>query len=161
MLCMISVATTAQQKTSTGKPAAKAPAAKTGSTAPLAKKTDLRFRSTWGIYLSDSIPRPEILKNLDQNLVVRDQKNNKYEVVSFEFTYEQKTPYINDSTNKPSSYTEYIGDNFKNTAHLSTLWVNKLKESLQRGDELFFSNIVVKYPPDKYYQVPDLHFVTR
>lgn len=150
----------AQQKT-TAKPAAKATAAKTGSTAPLARKTDLRFRSTWGIYLSDSIPRTEILKNLDQNLVVRDQKNNKYEVVSFEFTYEQKTPYINDSTNKPSTYTEFTGDNFKNTARLADIWVNKLKESLQRGDELFFSNIVVKYPPDKYYQVPDLHFLVR
>ena len=141
----------------------KPPAPKTVTAAPntaMHKKTDLRFRSTWGIYLSDTLPRTELLKLLDTDLSVRDQKNNKYEVISFEFTYEQKTPYVNDSTNKPSVYTEYLGDNFK-TSKLSPLWSNKLKESLLRGEVLFFTNIIVKFPPDKFYKVPDLRFVVR
>ncbi|PUZ24288.1 hypothetical protein DCM91_12720 [Chitinophaga costaii] len=158
MLCGIAFEAHAQQKPA-AKPVAKPGAAKTATQAPLAKKTDLRFRSTWGIYLSDTLPRPEVIKTLDQNLVVRDQKNNKYEIISFEFTYEQKTSFVNDTTNKAGYYIEYLGDNFKHTAKLSDIWVNKLKETLQRGDELFFSNIIVKYPPDKYYKVPDLRFV--
>ncbi|HEY0273687.1 MAG TPA: hypothetical protein VGC22_10920, partial [Chitinophaga sp.] len=140
MLWGIAFTAQAQQKPAARPVQKTGAAAKTAAPAPLAQKTDLRFRSTWGIFLSDTLPRPEVIKTLDQNLVVRDQKNNKYEVISFEFTYEQKTPYVNDTTNKPGVYTEYLGDNFKHTARLSDIWVSKLKESLQHGDELFFSN---------------------
>ncbi|PSL32122.1 hypothetical protein [Chitinophaga ginsengisoli] len=143
----------------TGKPktpAAKKPAAATTKTTT----TALRFRSTWGIFLSDSLPRPEIMKLLDSPLVVRDQKNNKYPVVSFDFTYERKEPYLNDTTGKPGFYTEFVGDSFKGDK-LPSLWVERIKEMLERNEVFYFDNIIINYTGDKLYRAPKLKFNVR
>lgn len=141
-----------------GKPKAtptKKPAATPGTTI-----TKLRFRSTWGLFLSDSIPRPEIMKLLDSALVVRDEKNNKYPVVSFDFTYENKEFYLNDTTGKPGIYTEYVGDSFKGDK-LPALWVTRIKELLDRGEVFYFDNIIVNYTGNKLYRAPKLKFIVR
>lgn len=135
---------TAQSRPKTTKPAAQTP---------------LRFRSTWNIYLSDSVPRPDILKILDSPLVVRDQKNNKYPVTSFEFTYEKREAGINDTTQKPVIYSDFTGDIFK-ADRLSPLWTKNLKENLQPGDVLYFNNIVVKRDTS-FYRVSPLKFFVR
>ncbi|KAA2239682.1 hypothetical protein F0L74_26175 [Chitinophaga agrisoli] len=123
-------------------------------------KTALRFRTTWGIFLSDTLPRPEVLKLLDSALVVRDQQNHTFPVVSFDFTYEKAEPYLNDTTGQPGIYKDFVGDSFS-ANKLSPLWANRLKEVLQKGEILYFDNIVIKYTGDKYYKVPDLKFVVR
>ncbi|WP_147320047.1 hypothetical protein [Chitinophaga silvisoli] len=141
-----------------GKP--KAAPAKKPAAAPGTTITKLRFRSTWGIFLSDSIPRPEIAKLLDSALVVRDEKNNKYPVVSFDFTYENKEFYLNDTTGKPGIYTEYVGDSFKGDK-LPALWVTRIKELLDKGEVFYFDNIIVNYTGDKLYRAPKLKFIVR
>jgi len=123
-------------------------------------KTNLRFRTTWGIFLSDSLPRPEVLKLLDSALVVRDQQNHTFPVVSFDFTYEKSEPYLNDTTGQPGVYKDFTGDSF-NDNKLPALWSKRLKEVLQKGEVLYFDNIVIKYTGDKYYKAPDLRFVVR
>ncbi|WPQ62110.1 hypothetical protein SIO70_27485 [Chitinophaga sancti] len=142
-----------------GKPKA-TPAKKPAATQATTTHTKLRFRSTWGIFLSDSIPRPEIVKLLDSALVVRDEKNVKYPVVSFDFTYENKEYYLNDSTGKPGIYTEYVGDSFKGDK-LPALWVTRIKEMLDKGEVFYFDNIIVNYTGDKLYRVPKLQFIVR
>jgi hypothetical protein len=123
-------------------------------------KTTLRFRTTWGIFLSDTLPRPELLKLLDSTLVVRDDKNNKYPVVSFDFTYERKEPYLNDTTGKPGFYSEFVGDSFKGDK-LPALWAERIKEMLERNEVLYFDNIIINYTGDKLYKVPKLRFNVR
>lgn len=137
---------------------AKKPAATTGANKPVITKT--RFRSTWGIYLSDSIPRPDLMKILDSPLVVRDEKNVKYPVVSFEFTYENKEFYLNDTTGKPGIYTDYVGDTFKGDK-LPALWVTRIKELLDKGEVFYFDNIIINYTGDKLYRAPKLKFIVR
>ncbi|SFE86901.1 hypothetical protein SAMN05518672_111105 [Chitinophaga sp. CF118] len=122
-----------------------------------AKTTTLRFRSTWGIFLSETLPRPEILNLLDSSLVVRDEKNNKYPVVSFDFTYEKKETYLNDTTGKPGVYTEFVGDKFEGDK-LPSFWSSRIKETLSKGEVLYFDNIIIKYTGDKLYRVPKLQF---
>jgi hypothetical protein len=122
-----------------------------------AKANTLRFRSTWGIYLSETLPRPEIINLLDSALVVRDEKNNKYPVVSFDFTYEKKEAYLNDTTGKPGIYTEFVGDKFEGDK-LTPFWSSRIKETLSKGEVLYFDNIIIKYTGDKLYRVPKLQF---
>jgi len=155
LLLMTSLPVLAQ----TGKPktpATKKPADKTAA----AKKNTLRFRSTWGIFLSDTLPRPEVLKLLDSALVVRDEKNNKYPVVSFDFTYERREPYLNDTTGKPGFYTELIGDTFKGDK-IPAFWATRIKEMLERNEVLYFDNIIINYTGDKLYRAPKLRFNIR
>ena len=128
-----------------------------------AEKKQLRFRTTWGVFLSDTLPRPEVVKLLDSALVVRDQQNNKFPVISFDFTYEKKEPYVNDTTGRAGVYTEFTGDSFKSD-RLSPLWSSRLKDMLQKGEVLYFDNIIIKYPggkEDKYYKVPEVKMVIR
>jgi hypothetical protein len=136
------------------KPAVKQPAT------PAAAKSALRFRTTWNNFLSDTVPRPDILKIADSPLVVRDQKNNKFPVIAFEFTYESREVGINDTTNKPVIYSDFTGEVFK-TDRLSPLWSKHVKETLKPGDVLYFNNIIVKYAEDKLYRVPPLKFFVR
>lgn len=144
-----------------GKPkATTTPAKKPATNTAKPTITKLRFRSTWGIYLSDSIPRPELMKLLDSALVVRDEKNVKHPVVSFDFTYENKEVYLNDTTGKPGLYTEYVGDSFKGDK-LPELWVTRIRELLDRGEVFYFDNIIVNYTGDKLYRAPKLKFIVR
>lgn len=125
-----------------------------------AGKKGLRFRSTWGIFLSETLSKTEIVKLLDSVLVVRDQQNNKFPVVSFKFTYENVEPYLNDSTGRPDVYREYIGDNFKSD-RLSPLWSTRMKDMVKSGDVLFFDDIIIRYTGDKYYRAPSLKFQVK
>lgn len=97
---------------------------------------------------------------LDSALVVRDNQKNRFPVVSFDFTYEKKEPYLNDTTREVMIATDLTGDSFKSD-RLTTAWVNRLKEGLEKGDVLLFNNIVIRYTGDKFYRVPELKFVVR
>lgn len=125
-----------------------------------ADKKPLRFTTSWHIFLSDSIPRPELLKVLDSALVVRDSQKNRFPVVSFDFTYEKKEPYLNDTTREVMIAVDLRGDSFK-TDRLTTAWTNRLKEDLEKGDVLLFNNIVVRYTGDRFYRAPELKIVVR
>ena len=125
-----------------------------------AKEKPLSFRTTWGVFLSDTLPRPEVVKLLDSSLVVRDNKNNKFPVVSFDFTYQSKEPYLNDTTQQIGFYTESTGDSFKSN-RLDTLWSGRLKETVKKGEVLWFSNIVIRYTGDKFYRVPEVRVVVN
>lgn len=154
LICCCALGAVAQSN----KPAVKKPAA-AKTPAAIAQKP-LRFRTTWGIFLSDTLPRPEVLKLLDSALIVRDGSNQKFPVVSFDFTWEKKEPYLNDTTNEVGFYTEYIGDSFKSN-RIDTTWSNRLKETIQKGEVLFFNNIVIKYTGDKFYRAPELKITIK
>lgn len=123
--------------------------------AVVTNKRPMKLRSSWGIYLSDTLPKNEVIKLLDSALIVRDEKNIKYPVLSFAFTYERQEPYLNDTTGQPALYKDFTGDNFK-AAALSPVWSKGLKESLQTGDVLYFDEIIIKYAEEKFYKAPSL-----
>ncbi|WP_143307335.1 hypothetical protein [Chitinophaga vietnamensis] len=142
------LAQTAKKKPVPAKPAA------------VSNKKPKRLVSTWGIFLSDTLPKNEIVKLLDSAITVRDEKNNRYPIVSFAFTYEHHEPYLNDTTGQPAVYKDFTGDNFKSAA-LPVLWSSRLKESLAQGDVLYFDEIIIKYTEDKLYKAPSLKITVR
>lgn len=133
----------------------KKPAAKPAATTAVTNKRPMKLHSSWSIYLSDTLPKNEVLKLLDSALIVRDEKNIKYPVISFAFTYERHEPYLNDTTGQPALYKDFTGDNFK-SASLTPVWSKGLKESLQTGDILYFDEIIIKYAEEKFYKAPAL-----
>ncbi|PSL48102.1 hypothetical protein CLV51_102964 [Chitinophaga niastensis] len=123
--------------------------------ATVSNKRPTKLRSSWGVFLSDTLPKSEIIKLLDSSLVVRDEKNVKYPIISFAFTYERHEPYLNDTTGQPAVYKDFTGENFKQGS-LSALWSSRLKELLQTGDILYFDEIIIRYAGEKYYKAPAL-----
>ncbi|MBC9931913.1 hypothetical protein [Chitinophaga qingshengii] len=151
LLLMVNMATWAQ--------AGKKPAPATKAT-PVTNKRPAKLRSSWGLFLSDTLPKSQVAKLLDSALVVRDEKNHLYTVISFAFTYEQHQPYLNDTTGMPAVYKDYTGDNFK-TNRLPALWNARLKQDLQTGDVLYFDDILIEYAPDKLYRAPSLRIEVK
>ncbi|CAL1517322.1 hypothetical protein [Chitinophaga sp. MM2321] len=123
-------------------------------------KRPMKLRSSWGLFLSDTLPKSEVIKLLDSTLAVRDEKNITYPVISFAFTYEQHQPYLNDTTGQPGVYKDFTGDNFKSPG-LSPLWSNRLKETIQTGDILYFDEIIIRYTGDKLYKAPPLKIAVK
>ncbi len=142
VLCCCALGATAQAKP---RPAVKKPA--------VAKP--LHFRTSWGIFLSDTLPRNEVVKLLDSALTVRDGNNKTYPVVSFDFTYDQREALQDEKTKEVKVYTESTGDSFRSDK-LSPLWSKHLKQTIQKGEVLFFNNIVIQYAADKFYRAPEL-----
>ncbi|WP_291911298.1 hypothetical protein [Chitinophaga sp. CB10] len=136
------------------KPAAKKPAAASSGKRPA------KLISTWGNFLSDSLPKNELTKLLDSALVVRDEKGVKYPVISFAFTYETREVYLNDTTGQPGIYKDYIGNNFQD-ARMDSVWRKGMKEKLDKGNILYFDEILIKYSEDKIYKAPSLQFIVR
>lgn len=132
----------------------------TATPAAVSNKRPMKLRSSWSIYLSDTLPKTEVMKLLDSALVVRDEKNIKYPVISFAFTYERHEPYLNDTTGQPAVYKDFTGDNFKAPA-LSPAWSKSLKETLQTGDILYFDEIIIKYAEEKFYKAPPLQIKVK
>lgn len=132
----------------------------TTKAASVTNKRPAKLRSSWGLFLSDTLPKSQVVKLLDSALVVRDEKNHLYQVISFAFTYEQHQPYLNDTTGQPSIYKDYTGDNFK-TSRLPALWSSRLKENLQQGDVLYFDDILIEYAPDKLYRAPAIRIEVK
>ena len=136
----------------------KAPAPTTNSAA--ASKHPTKLKSSWSIFLSDTLPKSEVIKLLDSALIVRDEKNIKYPVISFAFTYEKHEPYLNDTTGQVGIYKDYTGDNFK-SANLSSIWAGGLKNNIESGDVLYFDEIIIQYSADKLYKAPALRFSVK
>ncbi|SEW53600.1 hypothetical protein [Chitinophaga arvensicola] len=139
-----------------------AQSAKKPATTPatVSSKRPAKLRSSWGIYLSDTLPKSEVIKLLDSALIVRDEKNIKYPVLSFAFTYEKHEPFLNDTTGQPGVYKDFTGDNFK-AAALPAAWSKHLKDNLQTGDVLYFDQIIIKYAEEKFYQSPALKITVK
>lgn len=157
LLLMLNTAASAQS----GRKPVPATKALSATKAPAAtSKRPAKLRSSWGLFLSDTLPKSQVAKLLDSALVVRDEKNHLYPVLSFAFTYEQHQPYLNDTTGQPGIYKDYTGDNFK-TSRLPALWSTRLKESLQQGDVLYFDDILIEYVPDKLYRAPSLRITVK
>ncbi|RAJ88171.1 hypothetical protein CLV59_101938 [Chitinophaga dinghuensis] len=123
-------------------------------------KHPTKLVTTWGIFLSDSLPKNEVVKLLDSALIVRDEKGVKYPVISFAFTFEQHEVYLNDTTGQPGVYKDFIGENFK-AAKMSPTWSKGMKEKLEKGDVLYFDEILIQYTPEKIYKAPSLKFIIR
>ncbi|WP_326994070.1 hypothetical protein [Chitinophaga sp. 212800010-3] len=128
--------------------------------AAVANQKPKKLRSTWGIFLSDTLSKTEVIKLLDSALVVRDEKNVRYPVISFALTYEKHEPYLNDTTGQVAVYKDYTGENFK-SATLSPLWSNGLKDQLKSGDILYFDEIIVRYTGDKLYKAPPIQITVK
>ncbi|SHL19490.1 hypothetical protein SAMN05444266_102393 [Chitinophaga jiangningensis] len=151
LTCLLATIHTMGQTT---KPAAKKPAAATSGKRPT------KLVSTWGNFLSDSLPKNELVKLIDSALIVRDEKGAKYPVISFAFTYETREAYLNDTTGQPGLYKDYIGNNFQD-ARMDSVWRKGMKEKLEKGNVLYFDEILIQYSADKIYKAPALKFIVR
>ncbi|HEU5052284.1 MAG TPA: hypothetical protein VFT78_04185 [Hanamia sp.] len=88
-------------------------------------------------------------------LKVVDANNNQYPVVSYQFLYRQKSFIRNDQTGKPEEVFTISADRFTNTP-LPKVWVDNITRNLQKDEQLYFFDIVVKDKEGRQFFAPEI-----
>ena len=88
-------------------------------------------------------------------LKITDAKKDAYPIVSYQFLYKRKSVIQDEETGKKQSTFTTVADKFKTTP-LPKVWIDNLKGSFQKDEELYFFDIVVKDNTGRKFSAPDL-----
>ncbi len=93
----------------------------------------------------DSVTIPLVIGEsiIAAKLKVVDDKNVEYTVTSYQFLYKKKTVTEDELTGKVSPSSSIISERFTATP-LPRLWIDKIKEQLKKGEELYFFDVIAK-----------------
>jgi hypothetical protein len=88
-------------------------------------------------------------------LKITDEKNNVYTISSYQFLYKKKSVIENEQTGrKEIAFTNTAGI-FKSTP-LPQVWRDNISGALQKGEELYFFDVVVNDKQNRKFFAPDL-----
>ena len=88
-------------------------------------------------------------------LKIIDDKNNVYMVSSYQFMYKKKSVIKNEETGKSEIVFTTVADLFKTTP-LPQVWRSNIGGGTQKGEELYFFDIIVKDKLNRLFYAPDV-----
>ena len=88
-------------------------------------------------------------------LKITDEKSNVYTVLSYQFLYKKKSIVENEQTGKKEIAFTTVADLFKTTP-LPEVWRNNISGALQKGEELYYFDIIVKDKLNRKFFAPEL-----
>ena len=86
---------------------------------------------------------------------VVDDKNHNCLIISYGFMYKRKGSFEDENTGKTVSTFTNVGDHFTTTP-FPAIWKDNLTESLQKDEELYFYDIIIKDPSGRKTIAPEL-----
>jgi hypothetical protein len=93
-------------------------------------------------------------------LKIVDSKNNQYVIDSYQFLYKQKSYFLDDETGKKEEAFTIAADRF-NTTPLPKVWIDNIKRNLQKDEQLYFFDIVVKDKEGRRFFAPELKITIK
>ena len=103
----------------------------------------------------DTVTKEEASQLILLPLRITDNKKNTYQIDSYHFLYKRKGIIQDDETGKKESTFTTGADVFRTTP-LSKIWIDNIKDGFQKGEEIYFFDIVVKDKSDRKFFAPDL-----
>jgi hypothetical protein len=88
-------------------------------------------------------------------LKITDDKNGSYTISSYQFLYRKKSVVENEQTGKKEVVFTTLADRFK-TSPLPEIWKNNLAGHFQKGEELYYFDIVVADKLNRKFFAPEL-----
>lgn len=117
--------------------------------------------STLGIFKDSVIIKTDQAKAiLGTPILVKDDKNNVYKVVYYQFAYTRRAVTEDEKTGKLSPTTSLATDYFTSTP-LPEKWVRIIKEDIKPGEQLFFCDIIVKDSSGRSFYAPNIKIITQ
>ena len=92
-------------------------------------------------------------------LKVTDSAKNMYTVDTYHFLYKRKSVVEDERGTKQVSYTT-VADRFDKTP-LPKIWVENIQDKLQKSEELYFFDIIVKDKQGRRFFAPDLRLTIK
>jgi hypothetical protein len=93
-------------------------------------------------------------------LKIIDAKNNQYTIDSYQFLYRQKSFIRDDETGKTEEVFTISADRFNSTP-LPKVWVDNIRGRLQKDEQLYFFDIVVKDKQGRSFFAPELKITIK
>ena len=93
-------------------------------------------------------------------LKITDAKNNQYTIVSYQFLYRQKSWILDDETGKKEQVFTISADRFNSTP-LPKVWIDNIRQRLQKDEQLYFFDIVVKDKDGRQFFAPELKITIK
>lgn len=101
----------------------------------------------------------DILSNIiDSAVTARDSKGTTYEVVRFRVLYKFKSTYDDPETGQKKTFDDMRTNDFTNTAVISELWRQSIKDNIKKGDEMIVDNVIVKLKNGTKLMAPPVTF---
>jgi hypothetical protein len=98
------------------------------------------------------------LVNLPLKIV--DDKNVTYTISSYQFLYKKKSVVEDEETGKRSSVFTNTASRFKETP-LPKVWKENISGGLQKGEELYFFDIIVNDKQGRKFFAPDVKIIVK
>ena len=88
-------------------------------------------------------------------LKITDEKNNTYKISSYQFAYTRKGVTEDEQTGQVSPQSNMVADRFMATP-LPAIWQSNIIESLHKGEELYFFDVIVFDKQNRLFFAPEL-----
>ena len=93
-------------------------------------------------------------------LKITDDKNNVYTISSYQFMYKKKSVIENEETGKKEVVFGNTASLFKSTP-LPKVWQDNISGGVQKGEELFFFDIVVNDKLNRKFFAPNIKIIVK
>jgi hypothetical protein len=93
-------------------------------------------------------------------LTILDTAGNSYTISSYQFLYRYRTQYEDEVTGEVKKSFATSAQLFKTTP-LPAAWTNRISEDLKSGEELYFTDIIVKDAKGRIMYAPDLSITIK
>lgn len=93
-------------------------------------------------------------------LKIVDDKNITYTISSYQFLYRKKSVVEDEETGKRASVFTNTASRFKETP-LPKVWKENISGGLQKGEELYFFDIIVNDKQGRKFFAPDVKIIVK
>jgi len=93
-------------------------------------------------------------------LKIYDDKKTEYTVSSYQFLYKKKTVTEDELTGKVSAASSMVSERFT-VSPLPGLWIDKIREQLKAGEELYFFDVIAKDAQGRVMYASSLKIITQ
>lgn len=93
-------------------------------------------------------------------LKIYDDKRTEYTVSSYQFLYKKRTVTEDEKTGQVSPSSSMVSDRFTATP-LPEIWINQIKEQVNKGEELYFFDVIAKDAQGRVMYASNLKIITQ
>jgi len=97
---------------------------------------------------------------IGQSLKIFDDKKGVYSISSYQFLYRKTGVTENEETGKVTPTSNIISQRFKTTP-LPQSWIDKIREDIKPGEELFFFDVIAKDAQGRVMYAPNFRVMVR
>ena len=114
------------------------------------------YTSHWGPIASGNISGEQVKAILAAPIVVKDNKNQLYNVSGFRINYSFKGSFKDEETGNTKTMKDLRVNDFNNKNTLPQPWVESIKDNIKPGDVILFNKILFRNKEGKLQMAPDI-----